>query len=422
MKVLVCNVGSTSLKFKLYDMPGDRVLAQGRMECVGSPGDGIVEYTNRKTGVAVRQEHQSISDYRQGIEWFLDDLLSPEYGVLSSVEEIQRVGYKATLSKGYFGIHELTPDVVEGMRAWLPLAPLHNEGYLQAIEAMRAVLPKALFVGAFETSFHREIPLERKLYGVPYEWYEQYGVQRLGYHSASHSYIATVLDRRTGGTYRAISCHLGGSSSVCAILNGKSVDTSFGMSLQSGLIHATRVGDMDCDLYRFLESQGLDQRQIRDGFENQGGLLGISGISGDVRYLEQAARQGNRRAELALDVLVNGIVHYVGAFYADLEGLDYLVFTAGIGENSWLVREKVCRKLRIFGVELDPERNRTGSGERELTREGSAVSVLVIPTDEELGIARATFQYGGQGTWENGQGDEPRKAAAETQHTDTEEE
>lgn len=394
MKILVCNVGSTSLKFKLYDMPAGAVLSQGKVERVGSLDDAVFQYENLQTGLRVSEEKTAVPDYKTGIRRYLDCLTGPQTGVLSSVSQIERVGYKTTLSKNHFGDHELTEEVLAGMRDWLPLATLHNTGYLQAIGVMREALPDAVFLGCFETGFHREIPLERRLYGVPYEWYEQYGVQRLGYHSASHGYIAEVLGEISGGGYRAVSCHLGGSSSVCAIRDGKSIDTSFGMSLQSGLIHAARVGDMDCDLYEFLRHEGLSDAQIHEGFEKKGGLLGISGVSGDLRYIEKAAKEGNERAQLAIDVFVNGIVHYIGAFYPDLGGLDHLVFTAGIGENSALLRRRVCEKLGALGVVLDEEKNAACHGVRqELTGRGSRVRVFVIPTNEELGIARRTYAY-----------------------------
>lgn len=394
MKVLVCNVGSTSLKFKLYDMPAGDALAQSRVERVGSLDDAIFQYENLLSGCRIVEEKAAVPDHGDGIRRFLACLTGAQAGVLDSVRQIERVGFKTTLSKGHFGDHELTDEVIEGMRAWLPLARLHNTGYLQAIGMLRQALPDAVFLGCFETGFHRDIPLERRLYGVPYEWYEKYGVQRLGYHSASHGYIAGVLDQISGGSYRAISCHLGGSSSVCAIRDGKSIDTSFGMSLQSGLIHATRVGDMDCDLYEFLRHEGLTDAQIHEGFEQKGGLLGISGVSGDLRYIEAAARDGNRRAQLAIDVLVSGIVHYIGAFYLDLGGLDHLVFTAGMGENSDLLRRLVCERLGALGVVLDLEKNAACHGVRqELTGPGSRVRVFAIPTNEELGIARRTYAY-----------------------------
>lgn len=392
MKILICNVGSTSLKFKLYDMPACTVLSQGKVERMGSPDDAIFQYENLLTGKTVTEENIAIPDYRSGIEKYLAWLTDARHGVISAIGEIERVGYKTTLSKGHFGTHELTDEVIDGMRQWLPLATLHNTGYIQAIQVMREVLPDAIFLGCFETGFHRDIPLARRLYGVPYEWYEKYGVQRLGYHSASHGYIADVLNER-GKPYRAISCHLGGSSSVCAIDSGKSIDTSFGMSLQSGLIHAARVGDMDCDLFEFLRHEGLTDEEIHEGFEKKGGLLGISGVSSDLRYIEEAANAGNARAKLAMDVFVSGIVHYIGAFYVDLGGLDYLVFTAGIGENSDTLRRMVCEKLGALGVVLDEGKNAGHRGSGDLTGPGSKVKVLVIPTNEELGIARRTYAY-----------------------------
>lgn len=390
MKILVCNVGSTSLKFKLYDMPDARVLAQCGVERVGSDHDAIFRYENCLTGQKIAFDKADIPNYESGIRLFLDYLTGADMGVISAVTEIERVGYKATLSKGHFGIHELDEEVLQGMEDWLSLAPLHNRAYLDAIAVMRGFLPEARFIGCFETAFHRDIPLERKIYGVPYEWYERYGVQRLGYHGASHGYIADVLNEQ-GRDYKAISCHLGGSCSVCAIENGRSVDTSFGMSLESGLIHANRVGDMDTSMSYFLRSEGMSDEEILQGLQKKGGLLGISGVSNDLRYVIEAAQNGNERAKLALDVFVTGIVHYIGAFAMDLGRLDYLVFTAGIGEHSVLLRERVCEKLGLLGVKLDEEKN--AQNEKVISAADSAVRVLVIPTNEELGIARRTYEY-----------------------------
>lgn len=392
MKILVCNAGSTSLKIKLYEMPESEVIAQCKIERIGSSDDAVFHYFNYRDNKKDIRPQQCILTYREGIEQFLACLLSPEAGVLHDIHEIQRIGYKATVSKNNFGTHELTDEVLEGMQAWMPLASIHNSAYIEAIKTMKALLPDVLSIGVFETDFHRHIPLERRMYGVPYEWYETYGIQRLGYHSASHGYIADVLNEK-GKKYKAISCHLGGSSSVCGIKDGISIDTSFGMSLQSGLIHSTRVGNMDCDLYRFLKSEGLSDGEIQEGFERKGGIFGISGVSGDLRYVEEAAWKGNTRAKLALDVFVSGIVHYIGAFFVDLEGLDYLVFTAGIGENSPVIREMVCKRLSALDLNIDIERNRNVKGKADITGEGSRVSVWVIPTDEELGIARRTYEY-----------------------------
>lgn len=389
MKVLVCNAGSTSLKFKLYEMPACTVLATGKVERVGSCDDAIFGYCNTVTGYRVDAGKMNIPDYAVGINKFLFELTQGEGAVLTDIREIERVGYKSVLSKDHYGIHEIDEAVLQGMRNFLPLAPVHNSAYLKAIETVQAVLPGAKHVGVFETAFHREIPLERKLYGVPYEWYETYGIQRLGYHGASHGYIADCLNAEKK-EYKAISCHLGGSASICGILNGKSVDTSFGMSLETGLIHANRVGDMDPTMIHFLKQVGLSEEEILQGCQKKGGLLGISGVSNDLRYVLEAADGGNERAKLAVDVFVTGIVHYIGAFFLDLGGLTDLVFTAGIGEHSDRVRAMVCQRLGSIGVKLDEEANQKNAP--IISAPDSTVTVRVIPTDEELGIARRTYE------------------------------
>lgn len=389
MKVLVCNAGSTSLKFKLYEMPACTVLATGKVERVGSCDDAIFGYCNTATGYRVDAGKMNIPDYAVGINKFLFELTQGKGAVLTDIREIERVGYKSVLSKNHYGVHEINEAVMQGMRDFLPLAPVHNSAYLKAIETVQAVLPDARHVGVFETAFHRDIPLERKIYGVPYEWYETYGIQRLGYHGASHGYITDCLNAEKK-EYKAISCHLGGSASICGILNGKSVDTSFGMSLETGLIHANRVGDMDPTMIHFLKQVGLSEEEILQGCQKKGGLLGISGVSNDLRYVLEAADGGNERAKLAVDVFVTGIVHYIGAFFLDLGGLTDLVFTAGIGEHSDRVRARVCQRLGSIGVKLDAEANQKNAP--IISAPDSAVTVRVIPTDEELGIARRTYE------------------------------
>lgn len=389
MKVLVCNAGSTSLKFKLYEMPACTVLATGKVERVGSCDDAIFGYCNTATGYRVDAGKMNIPDYAVGINKFLFELTQGKGAVLTDIREIERVGYKSVLSQNHYGVHEIDETVMQGMRDFLPLAPVHNSAYLKAIETVQAVLPDARHVGVFETAFHRDIPLERKIYGVPYEWYETYGIQRLGYHGASHGYIADCLNAEKK-EYKAISCHLGGSASICGILNGKSVDTSFGMSLETGLIHANRVGDMDPTMIHFLKQVGLSEEEILQGCQKKGGLLGISGVSNDLRYVLEAADEGNERAKLAVDVFVTGIIHYIGAFFLDLGGLTDLVFTAGIGEHSDRVRARVCQRLGSIGVKLDAEANQKNAP--IISAPDSAVTVRVIPTDEELGIARRTYE------------------------------
>ncbi|MDY4889483.1 MAG: acetate/propionate family kinase [Sphaerochaetaceae bacterium] len=389
MKILVCNAGSTSLKFKLFDMPCEHVMATGNVERVGSSDDAVFRYENMLTKAQVNLKHCSILDYKAGIGLFTDCLTSDENGVIQSFEEIERVGFKTVICRTCFSTHELTEEIIQGMRDWEILAPVHTRAYIESINAMKKTLPGAMMVGVFETDFHKTIPFERRIYGVPYRWYEELGIQRLGFHGASHRYVAECLSAQKQH-YRAISCHLGGSGSICAILDGRSIDTSFGMSLETGLIHANRVGDMDPTMIFYLEQSGLKKEEIMDGLQKTGGLYGISGVSGDLRYVEKASAQGNERAKLALDAYVNGIVHYIGAFAMDLEGLDDLVFTAGIGEHSAVVRRAVCDKLLVLGVRIDESKNQSNCP--IISTDSSDVVVHIIPTDEELVVARRTFE------------------------------
>ena len=392
MKVLAANVGSTSLKFKLFEMPEETALCEAKIERVGSRDKAIFAYGSLVTGKHYRLEGQCIPDYTTGIRMFLEALVSGEYGVIKSVGEIDRIGFKTVLSKGFYGVHELTDAVMDGMRDYLFIAPVHNAAYLEAIGQFNNLLPDVPKIGVFETAFHTTIPIERRIYGVPYEWYEKYGLMRMGYHGASHGYIAQE-SCAYGKAGRVISCHLGGSCSVCAIQDGRSVDTSFGFSLQSGLIHANRTGDADPYMIPFLQSEGLSAEEIEDGLSKHGGLLGISGVSNDMRDLQSAAESGNERARLAVDAFVSGIIKQIGAFYAELGGLDQLVFTGGIGEHSAFVRNAVCSQLRHLGIELDEEKNSASESVGVVSAAGSAVLVTVVPANEELGVARETAAY-----------------------------
>ena len=392
MKVLAANVGSTSLKFKLFEMPEEAALCEAKIERVGSRDKAIFAYGSLVTGKHYRLEGQCIPDYTTGIRMFLEALVSGEYGVIKSVGEIDRIGFKTVLSKGFYGVHELTDAVMDGMRDYLFIAPVHNAAYLEAIGQFNNLLPDVPKIGVFETAFHTTIPIERRIYGVPYEWYEKYGLMRMGYHGASHGYIAQE-SCAYGKAGRVISCHLGGSCSVCAIQDGRSVDTSFGFSLQSGLIHANRTGDADPYMIPFLKSEGLSAEEIEDGLSKHGGLLGISGVSNDMRDLQSAAESGNERARLAVDAFVSGIIKQIGAFYAELGGLDQLVFTGGIGEHTAFVRNAVCSQLRHLGIELDEKKNSASESVGVVSAAGSAVLVTVVPANEELGVARKTAAY-----------------------------
>ena len=391
MLILVCNAGSTSLKYKLFNMPSPEILVEARTERVGRT-DAIFSYVNHQNGFSEKLEALSVPDYAAGIRLFLKYLLDEKSGALQSVEQLDAIGFKTVLAKGYYSVHELTDEVLSAMEAYNEVAPAHNPPYIQAIRVFKNILPDRLMVGCFETAFHTTIPLARRIYALPYEWYEQYGICRLGYHGASHGYIARQIRARAGDHFRLISCHMGGSGSICAIEDGKSVDSSFGFSLQTGIPHANRAGDLDAYIIPFLLSQGMEMEEILKGIDKKGGLLGISGVSNDLRDIQDAAGAGNVRAVLAIDAFCESVIRYIGAFYAELGGADYLVFTGGIGENSTLIRDKICSRLACLGISFDPEANRSVHGEGIISKSDSPVTVLVLPTNEEVGIAQTIYE------------------------------
>jgi len=393
MKVLVSNVGSTSLKFKIYKMPEETVLCESKVERVGSE-QAIYHYKNLQTGEKLFVPSCSVKDYSAGIQMFLRDCLSEKNGVLKDVSEVAAVGFKTVVAKGFYGVHELTEEVLQAMREYLLVAPAHNGPYLEAIQWFRELIPSAKMVGVFETAFHETVPQERQLYPIPYEWYETYGIKRMGYHGASHGYVAKTMEEMFGKEQRTISCHLGGSCSICAIVDGKSTDISFGFSPQSGVMHANRAGDMDPYIIPFLLDCGMPLEEIMSGLAKNGGLKGISGVSNDLREIEESRKKGNARAGLAVRAFVHSIVHYIGAYYAEMGGLDNLVFTGGIGENSVEVRKEVCDTLLHMGIEIDASQNECyNKANRIISMPGSKVRVLVIPANEEIGIARNTYQF-----------------------------
>ena len=386
MKILICNAGSTSLKFKLWEMPEYAVLAEGRVERVGSE-NAIFSYSS--PAGKIYQENLSVPDYTAGIQLFLDALTGSELGVLASLDEISAVGYKTVLSKDHYGVHFLTEEVLDGMRAFYTVAPAHNGPYLEAISVFKRLLPEVKQVGVFETAFHQTIPMERRVFPIPYEWTEKYGILRMGYHGASHGYIAERLGKRLK---RIVSCHLGGSASLCAILDGRSMDNSFGFSLQMGIPHASRTGDVDVYIVPFLLAQGLTLDEIYEGLGKNGGLKGISGTSGDMRDIEAAIESGSERAELALKVLSTHILRYIGAYSMEIGGLDAVAFTGGIGENCVRLRRMVLEGMAHLGVEIDGAANECGSGERCVTQDSSKIAAYVIPANEEFMVVRETYR------------------------------
>lgn len=385
MIILICNAGSTSLKFKLWQVPEFNVMAEGRVERVGSE-NAIFSYRAAKG--EIYEENLSIPDYTCGIQRFLIALSESEMRVIDRLTDISAVGYKTVLSKDHYGVHELTEDVLDGMRAYFTVAPAHNGPYLEAISVFKKLLPEVKQVGVFETAFHRTIPMERRVFPIPYEWTEKYGILRMGYHGASHGYIAEKLRQHR----RVISCHLGGSASICAILDGKSMDNSFGFSLQMGLPHASRTGDVDVYIVPYLLSQGLNIDEIYEGLGKRGGLKGISGTSGDMRDIEQAMREGNPRAELAMKVFATSVLRYIGAYAMEIGGVDAIAFTGGIGENCARLRGMVMEGMRHMGLKFDPEVNAAFKGEGCLTMQDSAVAAYVIPANEEYMVVRETYK------------------------------
>ena len=315
--------------------------------------------------------------------------------MLGSAADLSAIGFKAVHAHNVSGVQVVDDNVLNAMETYRTALPAHNPPYIAAMRMFREVLPQTPQVAAFETAFHQTIPLARQLYAVPFEWYELFGIRRYGFHGASHRYIATRTAQMFGrDDLRLVSCHLGGSSSLCAIKNNQSVATTMGFTPQSGLPQSNRMGDTDPSVYLVLETAlGKSFGELMAQAAKDGGLLGISGVSNDVRDIEQAVEQGSDRAKLALEAFVEAIRHYLGAYYLALGGLDLLVFTGGIGENSAIVREMVCRDLDFLGIKLDAEANRqTRSSERSIHKSGSPVQIWTIPTNEELIVARQTYE------------------------------
>lgn len=376
MIVLVANIGSTSFKFRLFDMDGERELARGGAERIGS--DHAAVKVGDKTWAG------RIADHGQAIDHCLRLLPDPNV-------KLDAIGFKAVHGGTTSGAVRVTEEVIRTMTEFFDIAPAHNPPYVAAMKAFAARLPDVPQVAAFETAFHQTIPPSRTTYGVPWEW-TQAGVRRYGFHGASHRYIAVRTAELMGRKdLRVISCHVGGSSSICAIENGRSVANSFATTPQSGLIHNNRVGDFDpYALLKVLPAFKLTFEQALQEMAKKGGLLGISGVSNDRRDIEQAAAEGNERARLALDVLVEGVRHYVGAYLAVLNGADLIVFTGGIGENSASFREAVCARMDYAGIKLDSRKNETRGREETISADDSRVRIMVIPTNEELIVARQT--------------------------------
>jgi acetate kinase len=386
MKILVANLGSTSFKYRLFEMADERQLARGGVERIGSPESPcFVEIGGRRQELTV-----PVPDHAVAVRQCLEQLTDPDNGCLQEASEVAAIGFKAVHGGRYSGVQRVTDDVLAAMEEMSAVAPAHNPMYIRAMRLLSERLPEIPLVAAFETGFHATVPERWRHYGAPYEWAEQYQIKRWGFHGASHRYIATRTAELLGREdLRLISCHLGGSSSLCAIRGRQSVATSMGMSPQSGLPHNNRVGDFDpFALPVVMKATGKSLDEVLDDLANRGGLLGISGVSTDMRDLAQAAGNGNTRAQLALDVFHTEIRRWLGGLLIELGGLDALVFTGGIGENGVQTRAAVCEGLDDLGIRLDPQANARARGEVALHASDSLTQVWVVPTNEELIVAR----------------------------------
>jgi acetate kinase len=390
MKILVANLGSTSFKYRLYELGDDaeseHLLARGAVERIGAESSRVTLRTSRGDVEQVLP----VKDHGDAVQICLDQLTDPALGVLTSAADVAAIGFKAVHARKVTGVQLVDDLVLEAMEAYSAVAPAHNPPYVGAMRTLRARFPRMPLVAAFETGFHRTIPEASQRYAIPESWTTELGIRRWGFHGASHRYIAGRMAELLGrDDLKLISCHLGGSSSLCAIRAGKSVGCSLGMSPQSGLPHNNRVGDFDVfALPVILRETGLSLSEVLDVLANQSGLEGLGGCGRDLRDIEAAAAAGNPRATLALDQFIGSVRHYLGAFLVELGGADAIVFTGGIGENSTTIRTGVCRDLDWFGIRLDPDRNASGATERRVSSDGARVEVWTVPTNEELVVAR----------------------------------
>ena len=386
MKVLVANLGSTSFKYRLFDMDNEEQLARGGIDRIGSAESYcFVEIGSEQVELSVH-----VPDHAEAVRRCLEQLTNPDTGCLNDASEVSAIGFKAVHGGKISGVQRIDAEVLTEMEKMNAVAPAHNPPYIAAMRQLAEKLPEIPLVAAFETGFHQTISDAQKFYGVPFEWAEDYHIKRWGFHGASHRYIgqrlAEVTERED---MRAISCHLGGSSSLCAIRGRESIGTTMGMSPQTGLLHNNRCGDFDpFAIPVVMEATGKSLEEVLVDLASQSGLLGLSGISGDVRDLEKAAGEGHERAQLALDVFVTEIRRHIGGLMVALGGLDAIVFTGGIGENGQQIRAGVCQGLEEFGVVLDPDKNATARGETQLEAAASRVQLWTIPTNEELVVAR----------------------------------
>jgi len=395
MKVLVVNSGSSSIKYQLFNMTDESVLAKGLVERIGIPDSIINHYPSDMEPVIT---HLDIPNHKVGIRLMMDALLHSDYGVIKDISEIVAVGHRVVhAGEKFSGSVLLIDEVMDALKECIELAPLHNPPNILGIEVCKELMPGVPQVGVFDTAFHQTIPECAYLYGIPYKFYKKYKVRRYGFHGTSHQYVAQraaeILEKPLE-ELKIITCHLGNGSSIAAVKHGISIDTSLGFGTVAGIIMGTRCGDVDPAVIPFLmDKEKLSIEEINKILYKESGFIGLSeGISSDNRDLGKKAKQGDERAIRALSIFDYGIKKYIGAYAAAMGGVDVVVFTAGIGENAWKVRKGACEGLEFLGIKIDSEKNKVRGKEAIISNDDSKVKVMVIPTNEELMIAKDTAE------------------------------
>ena len=395
MKIIVLNCGSSSIKYQLFEMPSAEVVAKGLVDKIGLKGASIKHYM--ANGDVLKLEGE-ILDHQAGIEFVLGILTHKEYGCVKNINEIGAVGHRVVhAGEKYNTSVAIDKDVIEALVECIDLAPLHNPPNLEGIYAITKLLPEVPQVGVFDTAYHQTMSEQAYLYGIPYSLYEKYKVRRYGFHGSSHRFVsqraAEMLGKKVEDL-KIISCHLGNGASMCAIQNGKSFDTSMGMTPVEGLVMGTRCGDIDAGALLFIaDKEEISIPYTSTLINKHSGMLGLSGVSSDMRDIETAAVEGNHRAKVSLDIYHYRIKKYLGSYAAAMGGVDVVIFTGGVGENGWETRQDVCQGLEFMGIEFDIQKNTKLRGkEAVISAPGSKVTVMVVPTNEELVIANDTFE------------------------------
>lgn len=393
MKVLVVNAGSSSIKYQVFDMTDESVLAKGLVDRVGIPGTTLKHEPTGKDDVLIKQD---LPNHTEGMKLVLNVLVNPEYGCIKSMDEIGAVGHRVVHGGEEYAASAVIDDHVKKViRDCFDVAPLHNPPNLMGIEACQDLMPNVPHVAVFDTAFHQTMSPEYYMYALPYDVYEKFKVRRYGFHGTSHYYVAHRAAEMLGKPYedcKIVTLHLGNGASMAAIANGKVVDTSMGFTPLEGLVMGTRSGDIDpAIVFYLMEKLNMDASEANSYFNKKSGLLGLSGVSNDLRDIQEAADAGNERAKLALEVYYKQVKGYIGNYIAKLNGCDCLVFTAGVGENGIGMRENICKDLECLGIKMDNAKNNVRGKEVDVAAADSNVKIFVIPTNEELVIARDTL-------------------------------